>query len=325
MESPIFNIKTKTNMKKLLFVIVMMAVGLCSCGGGKSGGSSSSDESGSSASDLAEGKWPAAVYDKYGIPEIETRGKIVCTDLSGQEDSYLYRVYYKGVTREEVQAWVKALKEKGFRIADWQQEKIDKSGWDYDIFLYQPEQGKDMRVRIGFDFDKNMDFEYYADEPNPAYEIVTRGEGDDQQMYIEYNFTVSLNKFKNTAETEGNIEALNLKAEDFAGIPGIRYVQLSNSMMGPSIDMNWFADHQLSQESFDAVHKKVLEVLTAKGCKFQHAFSGKELTPEELTAQGIHSYGVKLNDQQFTMMSMCDDRVGDFGGSIKFTFAKARK
>jgi hypothetical protein len=312
-------------MKKLSILLLCFAALVLTACGGKSGGSASSDESSSSGSELTEGKWPAAVYDKYGIPEIETKGKIVCTDLSGQEDSYLYRVYYKGVTRNELQAWVKALKEKGFRIADWQQEKIDQSGWDYDIFLYQAEQGKDIRMRIGFDFDKNMDFEYYSDEPNPAYEIVTRGEGDEQQMYIEYNFTVSLNKFKNNVETEGNIEALNLKAEDFAGIPGIRYVHLSNSMMGPSIDMNWFIDHQLTKESFEAVHKKMLDVLTAKGCKFQHAFSGKEMTPEELTAQGIHSYGVKLNDQQFTMMSMCDDRVGDFGGSIKFTFAKSRK
>ena len=312
-------------MKKLSILLLCFAALVLTACGGKSGGSASSDESSSSGSELTEGKWPAAVYDKYGIPEIETKGKIVCTDLSGQEDSYLYRVYYKGVTRNELQVWVKALKEKGFRIADWQQEKIDQSGWDYDIFLYQAEQGKDIRMRIGFDFDKNMDFEYYSDEPNPAYEIVTRGEGDEQQMYIEYNFTVSLNKFKNNVETEGNIEALNLKAEDFAGIPGIRYVHLSNSMMGPSIDMNWFIDHQLTKESFEAVHKKMLDVLTAKGCKFQHAFSGKEMTPEELTAQGIHSYGVKLNDQQFTMMSMCDDRVGDFGGSIKFTFAKSRK
>ena len=52
---------------------------------------------------------------------------------------------------------------------------------------------------------------------------------------------------------------------------------------------------------------------------------GKEMTPEQLAAENIRSYGVKLNDQQFLMMTICDDRVGDFGGSIKFMFNKSRK
>ena len=81
----------------------------------------------------------------------------------------------------------------------------------------------------------------------------------------------------------------------------------------------------LTQESFDAVHKKMLDVLTAKGCKFQHAFSGKEMTAEELSAQGVKSYTVILNDQKFLMMNFCDDRIGDFGGSIKFSFNKSKK
>ena len=124
-------------MKKLtLSFVCFVALALAACGG-KSGGSASSSESSDNGSGLVDGKWPAAVYDKYGIPEIPTKGHIVCTDLSGEDGSYLYRVYYKGVTREEMQAWVKSLKEKGFRIADWQQEKVDKADWDYDIFLYQ--------------------------------------------------------------------------------------------------------------------------------------------------------------------------------------------
>jgi hypothetical protein len=181
-----------------------------------------------------------------------------------------------------------------------------------------------MRLRIGFDFNKNMDFEYYEENPNPAYEVVTRGDGDDAESFIEYNFVVSLNKMNNAPKMEGAIEALNLKAEDFAGIPGIRTVVMNNSMMGPSVDMAWYIDHMLTEESFKAVHKKMLDVLAAKGCTFTHTFSGKDLTPEQITADGIRSYGVKLNDQQFMMMTFCDDRVGDFGGSIKFNFTKKR-
>ena len=313
-------------MKKLslaLMCIVALAM-LTACGGSKSGGSSSSDESSSSASGLAAGKWPAAIYDKYGIPEPETKGQIVYTEFDDTEGSYQYAVYYNGVTKEEMQAWVKKLQEKGFRVPKYTQERIDAGRRDYDAFLFQPGEQKDKRLRIQFDFENPMAFEYYADEPNPAF-VVKKAQNEDEQDVIEYNFTVSLNPLKNKVETEGGIEALKLKAEDFAGIPGIRFIRLSNSMMGPAIDMNWFADHQLTQESFDAVHKKVLDVLTSKGCKFQHAFSGKEMTPEELTAQGIHSYGVKLDDQQFTMMTFCEERIGDFGGSIKFSFAKARK
>ena len=190
------------------------------------------------------------------------------------------------------------------------------------LFTYLPGEQQDKRLRISFDFENPMSFEYYADEPNPAFEVVEK----DESYFIEYNFVVSLNPLKNKVELEGAIDALNLKAEDLAGIPHVRLVRLnSGGMMGPGMDVAFFADYQLEKEGIEAVHKKLLDVLTAKGCKFQHAFSGKDMTPEELTAQGIHSYGIKLNDQQFTLMTFSDDRVGDFGGAIKFQFTKAKK
>ncbi|MBR5748598.1 MAG: hypothetical protein IKY01_07415 [Prevotella sp.] len=305
-------------MKRVLFALTVMAVALCSCGS-KSGGASSSSESTSSG--LADGKWPAAIYDKYGIPEIETKGRIVCTQFEDTEGSYQYEVYYNGVTKEEMQAWVKKLQEKGFRVPKYTQERIDNGHRDYDAFLYQPGDQKDKRLRLQFDFDNPMSFEYYADEPNPAFEVVER----DGEQFIDYNLTVSLNPLKDKVELTGAIEALGLKAEDLAGIPGVRVVRMSDSQMGPGMDIGFFSDHQLTQETFNGVHKKILDVLTAKGCTFQHAFSGKDMTPEQLTESGIHSYGVKLNDQKFIMMAISDDRVGDFGGGIKFMFTKARK
>ena len=310
-------------MKKLGIAIMSIAVAalLAACGGGKSGSSASSEASESSESELVDGKWPAAIYDKYGIPEIETKGKIVFTELSGNEDSYLYRVFYNGVTKEEMQAYVKKLQEKGYRVPKYTQERIDAGRRDADAFLFQPEEQQDMRLRMTFDFENPMSFEFYEDEPNPAFEVVERDGG----FYIDYNFELSLNRMKNQVETEGSIEALNLKAEDMAGIPHVRVVTMGSGAMGSSMDVAFYPDHQLTEESFAAVHKKVLEVLTAKGCKFSHAFSGKEMTPEQLAAENIRSYGVKLNDQQFLMMTMCDDRVGDFGGSIKFMFNKSRK
>ena len=315
-------------MKKLSIVLMCIAaLALTACGGKSSGSGSSGESEGGSgnASGLVDGKWPAAIYDKYGYTEIPTKGHIVCTELSGEEASYLYRVYYKGVTREELQAWVKSLKDKGYRIADWQQEKIDKAAWDYDIFLYQPEQGKDIRLRIGFDFEKDMSFEYYADEPNPAYEIVTRGEGDDEQMYIDYNFTVSLNKFKNQPEYEGTFDALGLKAEDLAGIPNVRTVRMSSGPTGGSIGFGFYADHQLAEGDMDAIHDKVAEVLEAKGATFAHTFSGKAYTAEQLKAEKIRSYGITNGEKKFMMMNMSDTRIGEFGGGVDLRFMISKK
>ena len=311
-------------MKKLsLAIMCIAALALTACGG-KSGSSSSSGESegSSNASGLVDGKWPAAIYDKYGIPEPETKGRIVYTQFEDTEGSYQYEVSYNGVTAQEMQAWVKKLQEKGFRLPKYTQERVDAGRRDPDCFIYLPGEQQDKRLRISFDFENPMSFEYYADEPNPAFEVVEK----DESYFIEYNFVVSLNPLKNKVELEGAIDALNLKAEDLAGIPHVRLVRLnSGGMMGPGMDVAFFADYQLEKEGIEAVHKKLLDVLTAKGCKFQHAFSGKDMTPEELAAQGIHSYGIKLNDQQFTLMTFSDDRVGDFGGAIKFQFTKAKK
>ena len=86
------------------------ALALTACGGKSGSSSSSSDESGSSsASGLADGKWPASIYDKYGIPEIETKGRIVFTNFDSNDNSYQYQVDYNGVTKEEMQAYVKKL------------------------------------------------------------------------------------------------------------------------------------------------------------------------------------------------------------------------
>ena len=309
-------------MKKVyLALLCIAALAMTACGGrgGKTGGAAASSDT--KAGGLAPGKWPSAIYDKYGIPQPDTKGKIVFTEFDGNDNSYQYEVFYNGVTAEEMQAYVKQLQEKGFRVPKYTQERIDAGHSDYDAFLFLPGEQNDKRLRLQFDFDNPMSFEYYSDEKNPAFTIVER----DGEQYVDYNMTVSLNPLKNQVEMTGAIEALGLKAEDFAGIPSVRVVRLNDNERAPSMNISWFGDHQLTKESFDAVHAKVLEVLASKGCTFQHAFSGKDMTPEQLTEAGIHSYGVKLGDNQYSMMSLSDDRVGDFGGGIKFMFAKAAK
>ena len=309
-------------MKKLsLTLMCIAALMLTACGGGKSGGSSSSDESSSSASGLADGKWPASVYDKYGIPEIETKGRIVYTSFDSNDNSYQYQVDYNGVTKEEMQAYVKKLQEKGFRVPKYTQERIDNGRRDSDALLYLPGEKNDMRLRLCFDFETPMSFEYYADEPNPAFEIVER----DEEYYIDYNFSVSLNPLKNQVESEGSFDALGIKAEDLAGIPNVRTVKMASATNGGTIAVSFFGDHQLAEGDMDAIHNKLAEVFEAKGVKCYHTFSGKEMTAEQLKADKVRGYVVEKDGKKFQMMGMSDDRIGDFGGGIDFRFMKSNK
>jgi hypothetical protein len=309
-------------MKKLsLALMCIAALMLTACGGGKSGGSSSSDESSSSASGLADGKWPAAIYDKYGIPEIETKGRIVFTNFDSNDNSYQYQVDYNGVTKEEMQAYVKKLQEKGFRVPKYTQERIDNGRRDSDALLYLPGEKNDMRLRLCFDFETPMSFEYYADEPNPAFEVVER----DEEYYIDYNFSVSLNPLKNQVESEGSFDALGIKAEDLAGIPNVRTVKMASATNGGTIAVSFFGDHQLAEGDMDAIHNKLAEVFEAKGVKCYHTFSGKEMTAEQLKADKVRGYVVEKDGKKFQMMGMSDDRIGDFGGGIDFRFMKSNK
>lgn len=308
-------------MKKLSIALMCFAALALSACGGKSGGRSSSDESSSSASGLADGKWPAAIYDKYGIPEIETKGHIVCTELSGEEESYLYRVYYNGVTAEEMQAYVKALKEKGFRVPWYTQERIDGGRSDLDATLYLPAEKNDKTLKIQFDFEHPMSFEYYADEPNPAFEIVER----DGESYIDYNFTVYLCTIKNQPEAEGSIEALGLTAADLSGIPNVRTISMQGSATGGSIGISLYGDHQLAEGDMDAIHDKLADVFEAKGVKCCHTFSGKEMTAAQLKTDKVRSYIVEKDGKKFMMMAMTDDRIGDFGCHIDYRFMISNK
>lgn len=312
-------------MKKISLILMCIAALILTACGGKSGGTSSSEESkGAAASGLADGKWPAVIYDKYGIPEIETKGRIVYTQFEDTEGSYQYEVYYNGVTKEEMQAWVKKLQEKGFRLPKYTQERVDGGRRDSDCLIYLPGEQKDKRLRISFDFETPMSFEYYADEPNPAFEV-KEAENEDEQDVIEYNFAVSLNPMKNKPEYEGSFDALGIKAEDLAGIPNVRSVKMSSGSMGGTIGITFFPDHQLAEGDMDAIHDKVADVLETKGITFTHALSGKAYTAEQLKAEKIRSYGVQKGESKFMMMNMTDTRIGDFGGGTDLRFMTSKK
>ena len=310
-------------MRKLFFALMCLAslTIVTACGGGsnKSAAEGDSTESATGGGSLVDGKWPAAIYDKYGISEIPTKGKIVYTDFAS-DGSYQYLVAYKNVTKEEVLAWVNSLKEKGFRISARDDERLAKKSYDHDIMIYQPEEAKDMRMRLSFDWKENMSFEYYTDEPNPAFEVVTHeGEGDTGQ-FIEYNFQVTLNPIDNAPKSEGSIEALGLTASDFQGVDHLNRIILKDHATRPAIGLGFYGDHVLTEADLKSLHEKVADVLAAKGAKFSNTLSGKELTAEQLKTDGVRSYTLELNGKKFMMMAMSESTVGDFGGSVNLMF-----
>lgn len=308
-------------MKKLSFALMCMAslALLTACGGGSSKGGDTTDSGNAAdATGLADGKWPASVYDKYGIDEIKTNGKLVYTAFA-TDGSNQYEVFYKGVTKDEVLAYVNALKAKGFRISARDQKILEERSWEH-VTLYQADEKKDVCLRIFFNYKENETMEYYADEPNPAFDI--QEEGD--QMFISYNFRVMLNPIENEAKSNGKMDALGIAAADFAGIPSVRVVDLNEGANGGSIQLNFFRDHETTAEDIAALHSKVAEVLAAKGAKFSHVFSGKELTTESLKAENIRSYMVEREGKKFLLMPNSDTEPGDFGGGVSFNFTLSR-
>lgn len=308
-------------MKKICLARMYIAsLALTACGGSKGGGSAASDESASaSSSGLVDGKWPAAIYDKYGIPEIETKGKIVFTNFDSDDQSYQYQVDYNGVTKEEMQAYVKKLEEKGFRIPKYTKERFDAGRSDLDALVYLPEEKQNMRLRIQFDFEHPMEFDYWVDEPNPAF-TYEKGDDDEGNLVIKYNFAVSLNPLKNKQESDGSFEALGVSAADLAGIPNVRAVIIKGGATGGTISVGFYGDHQLAEGDMDAIHEKLADVMEAKGVKCTNTFSGKEMTAEQLKANKVRSYTVEKDGKKFLMMAMTDDRIGDFGGHIDYRF-----
>ncbi len=308
-----------------MFFMMLAVVGLWACGSKPGGESAGGDTASAPAEKPESGKWPSAMFGKYGIDELKTGGKIVMTQFEGSDD-FRYEVWYKGVSREELLAWLNGLKGKGFRMTDMDWNRVEKKDWEH-VYLYLPEEGKDRFVELFFNFEGNESTEYYADEPDPAFDIVyKKDDSGDEHAYIEYNLTVTLKPLKNEARYEGAIEALGLKADDFKGIPGIRVVSLSSGSMGASMDVAYYGDHILAEGDMDVMYDKVTDVLGTKGLKFFHALNaGKEYTAEQLKAEKIRSFTIEKDGKQYLMMAMPDVKVGTTGNSVKFMFRNSGK
>ena len=316
--------------KKIIGFLLLagFAVSLCGCMFG--GGDDTSDGTGGKkpSGSLPSGKWPASVYDQYGIDQISTSGKIVYTNLPG-EGSYQYEVYYSGVTREELVAWTNGLFEKGFRASDRDKERLTDATYFYDIMIYSKEEKQPYRMRISFDFGEGMEFEYYAyyDEPDPNFTVVEKEDDyGETHAYIEYDLCVSLNPMKTEEEYEGEFPSLGLKAEDLKGVNGVRRIGMGEAAYMSSINFNFYSDHVTTEEEAEQCRTLLIDKLAEKGAKFYDALDqNKELSAAELKESGKGGYYVENNGNRFLLMVNPDSSVGDFGSSYGLVLTKIQK
>ena len=297
-----------------LLLIAAAAAALCACsllgGIGQTGETKDGKTPGGT---LAAGKWPASVYSRYGIDEIPTGGRIVCTELTN-DGPYQYRVYYENVTREEMVAWINGLVGKGFRIADTDKERLSESTYSYDISVYSPEEKQPSRMRVSFDFGTGMSFEYYSDDT--AGVILTEEVDDygDSHFYVVYNFTVSLNPIKNEEEYEGDFPSLGLKAEDLKGIDAVRRIGMGEAANMSAINFTFYADHLTTKEDAEACRVLLIDKLAEKGAAFYDGLdSEKVMTASELKESGKGSYYVENNGKRFLVMVNPDASAGHYG------------
>ncbi len=259
---------------------------------------------------LNDGQWPSSIYSKYGIDEISTKGKIVYTDFP-PDGPYQYNVHYAGVTREELKAWVDKLIAKGMRIHDRDKERVNNKDYDHDTMIYFADEKQPYRIRLSFDFNKDMEIEYYAENPNPAFTITEK----DDQYFIYYNLSISLNPINQNKEFKGSFDSLGLKAEDLKVNDNVRAVSMSEGSNGGAMKISFYQDHLTTKEESIACRDLIMDKLAEKGAKFSHAMSGKEMTAAELKEANIGSYMIEMNDKKFMMMVDPDSEINEFGGS----------
>lgn len=333
-------------MKKklsLLLMATLLIFCLAACGGKGDGGSgsgsgksgSSGSGSGSSSSSgkeeatgkLEDGKWPAFIYNKYGIDEIKTSGKIVYTGFEEMREnpdpkaSYQYEVYYDGVTRDDLVAWTNSLFAKGFHASADDKERIEKSTWN-DVKLYMPGEKNPYYLMLQFDFGNPMTFEFYGDPGEyPAYTIKTEHdeEYDEYYSWVEYNLTVCLQPLKEAEAPTGSIEAFGVKAENLAAPEGVRAVVVLDSdpeawTPRSTITFKFYGDHLTTEEDVIACRDSIIDALEAGGCTFASALNTEQkMTGQELKDNGIGSYMIYKGGKEYLLMVNPDSDCGHYG------------
>jgi len=314
-----------------MMIAALMVIGLCACSTGDKNDSSGSNKGDSNqtgnnqSGPLSDGKWPAAVYSQYGIDEISTKGKIVYTELN-IEGSYQYCVYYQGVTRDELVSWTNGLFEKGLRAADRDKERLENSTYFYDIMIYCEKERQPYRMRLSFDFEDGMDFEYYAyyDEQNPNYTVVEREDDyGETHAFVEYNLSISLNPLNNKEEYDGDFPSLGLKAEDLKGVENVRRIGMDEAAYMSAINFNFYADHITTEDELKQCRELLIDKLAEKGATFYELLNpDQKTTASELKEKGTGGFCVENNGTKFAVTVNPDSGYGDFGSGYGLILSK---
>ena len=183
--------------------------------------------------------------------------------------------------------------------------------------IYGKEDKQPYRMRIGFDFGHDMEFEYYSywDDNNPNYIVVEeKDEYGEDHAYIRYNMTISLNPMKNTEEYEGEFASLGLKAEDLKGIPNVRKVDMGEALFMSSVSFIFYTDHPATDDEIKACRELLIDKLAEKGAKFYElSDTEKKISASELKDSGTLPGYVENNGAKFLIMKDPDSKSGDFG------------
>ena len=271
-------------------------------------------------SQLTDGTWPDLIYSSYGIDKPETDGQIVYTDFL-EKGQYQYRVFFYGITHEEVNTWVSSLLEKGFRMTDRCKERLETS-CDSDIALFFPTEQSPYRLRLAFDFDGGMSIAYDG-EDNPAYGIVEK-ENDDGKIvpHIPYHFEVSLSPLKTDEEYVGCLSLLDLQAEDLKGIEGVRAVLLTEQPYGTGGGFYFYSDCFVTEEKYDACRQLLFQKMAEKGVKL--FFFDSEVAPEDIQPGKTGITWIEKDGATYDFITHPDSSWGDFGGSYRFILSPGK-
>jgi len=310
-------------MKKLICLaaawLLMLPLTACGAIAGLLEGSGSGGSDGSSAQ---AARWPQEIYSRYGISEISTAGQLVYAEPA-DEGSYQYEVCYDGVTREELLAWTNALFAAGFRASDRDRERLEKAAYDHDVMIYCEKEQQPYRMRLSFDFEHPMTFEYYDEDDHGFVVHEETDDYGDSYRYIQYNLAVSLNPMNTEEEYSGSLSALGLSAEDLRGVNGVRSVRIGEAAVTSSLNFHFYADHVTTQEELEACRVLLIDKLAAAGAKFYDAFaSDTELSADALKASGKGTYLVVRGGSTFFIMVNPDSAFGDFGDGFGVMITK---
>lgn len=318
-------------MKRIMALVLttMLLLALSACGGKKDGGgsgisgsgtSSSSSGSGqSTASDsgsLKDGQWPKSVFSKYDIDEF-TAGKIVYTEFYDGR----YEVNFDSCTADDLRAWTDKLFAKGFRAHEYDVERIQKAGSNYNyVEIYLPEPGSPCFLEVMWDFSEGkMGFEWYGEESDVFDVHWETDEYGDTWGYIEYNLSIQLKPLNTERKTEGTF--LGVKAEELL-FDNVRVVSLTESGYLPGGAISFYGDYLPTEEDHEVFRCLLIDRLEAAGATFRDAWDESvTYTAQELKDSGKSSYGIITGEEQGLLMDMSE--WGHYGDSISFTYRAA--